>query len=152
MASVNKVILVATLGQEPNVSYMPNGKAAVRLSLATNEVWKDKAGQRQERTEWHTVVAYDRLAEFAGEYFKKGTSVYVEGKLHTRKWEKDGVTRYSTEIVADTIQPNSPVHSNKGEGGQQAASAAPAGNAGEPAAFEGRPDFVPDDFDDDIPF
>lgn len=104
MASVNKVILVGSLGKDPEVRFMPNGDAAASFSMATSENWKDKAGAKQERTEWHNVVAYRKLAEIIGEYLKKGSSVYIEGKLQTRKWEKDGVTRYSTEIIADSMQ------------------------------------------------
>ncbi|MES2499584.1 MAG: single-stranded DNA-binding protein, partial [Pseudomonadota bacterium] len=102
MASVNKVILVGSLGRDPEVKYMANGEAVANFSMATSENWKDKAGVKQEKTEWHNVVAYRKLAEIIGEYLKKGSPVYIEGKLQTRKWEKDGVTRYSTEIIADS--------------------------------------------------
>lgn len=104
MASVNKVILVGSLGRDPEVKYMANGEAVANFSMATSENWKDKAGVKQEKTEWHNVVAYRKLAEIIGEYLKKGSPVYIEGKLQTRKWEKDGVTRYSTEIIADSMQ------------------------------------------------
>ncbi|MBF4991005.1 single-stranded DNA-binding protein [Methylophilus sp. QUAN] len=104
MASVNKVILMGSLGRDPEVRYMPNGEAVANMSIATTENWKDKSGTRQEKTEWHNIVLYRRLAEIAGEYLKKGRPVYIEGRLQTRKWEKDGVTRYSTEIVADQMQ------------------------------------------------
>lgn len=104
MASVNKVILMGSLGRDPEVRYMPNGEAVANMSIATTESWKDKSGTRQEKTEWHNIVLYRRLAEIAGEYLKKGRPVYIEGRLQTRKWEKDGVTRYSTEIVADQMQ------------------------------------------------
>lgn len=104
MASVNKVILMGSLGRDPEVRYMPNGEAVANMSIATTETWKDKSGTRQEKTEWHNIVLYRRLAEIAGEYLKKGRPVYIEGRLQTRKWEKDGVTRYSTEIVADQMQ------------------------------------------------
>ena len=104
MASVNKVILVGNLGRDPEVRYMPNGEAVCNFSIATTENWKDKSGVKQEKTEWHNIVMYRRLAEIAGEYLKKGRPVYIEGRLQTRKWEKDGVTRYSTEIIGDQMQ------------------------------------------------
>ena len=104
MASVNKVILVGNLGKDPEVRFMPNGEAVCNFSIATTENWKDKSGVKQEKTEWHNIVMYRKLAEIAGEYLKKGRPVYVEGRLQTRKWEKDGVTRYSTEIIADSMQ------------------------------------------------
>ncbi len=104
MASVNKVILVGNLGRDPEVRYMPNGEAVCNFSIATTENWKDKSGVKQEKTEWHNIVMYRRLAEIAGEYLKKGRPVYVEGRLQTRKWEKDGVTRYTTEIIGDQMQ------------------------------------------------
>ena len=97
---VNKVILVGNIGQDPEVRYMPNGNAVANLSLATSESWKDQQGQLQERTEWHRLTMYRRLAEIAGEYLKKGSQIYVEGKLQTRKWQdQSGNDRYSTEVV-----------------------------------------------------
>ncbi|MCB5186023.1 single-stranded DNA-binding protein [Methylobacillus gramineus] len=105
MASVNKVILVGNLGRDPEVRYMPNGEAVCNFSIATTDNWKDKNGQRQERTEWHNIVMYRKLAEIAGEYLKKGRPVYVEGRLQTRKWQtKEGQDRYTTEIIADQMQ------------------------------------------------
>ena len=104
MASVNKVILVGNLGRDPDVRFMPNGEAVANFSIATTENWKDKSGVKQEKTEWHNIVMYRRLAEIAGEYLKKGRPVYIEGRLQTRKWEKDGVTRYTTEIIGDQMQ------------------------------------------------
>lgn len=104
MASVNKVILMGNLGRDPEVRYMPNGEAVANFSIATTEHWKDKSGQRQEKTEWHNIVLYRRLAEVAGEYLKKGSPVYIEGRLQTREWEKDGVKRYTTEVIADSMQ------------------------------------------------
>jgi len=102
---INKVILVGNLGQDPETRYMPSGGAVTNLSIATSESWKDKeTGEQKERTEWHRVVFFGRLAEIAGEYLKKGSKVYVEGQLRTRKWEKDGLERYSTEIVAKEMQ------------------------------------------------
>jgi single-strand DNA-binding protein len=105
MASVNKVILVGNLGRDPEVRYMPNGEAVCNFSIATTDTWKDKAGAKQEKTEWHNIVMYRKLAEIAGEYLKKGRPVYVEGRLQTRKWEtKEGQERYTTEIIADSMQ------------------------------------------------
>jgi len=103
---VNKVILVGTLGNDPEVKYMPNGGAVTNLSIATNEAWTDKnTGQKQERTEWHRIVAFRRLAEIMGEYLRKGSQVYIEGKLQTRKWQdQSGQDRYTTEIVANEMQ------------------------------------------------
>ncbi len=105
MASVNKVILVGNLGKDPEVRFMPNGEAVCNFSIATTDSWKDKAGAKQERTEWHNIVMYRKLAEIAGEYLKKGRPVYVEGRLQTRKWQtKEGQDRYTTEIIADQMQ------------------------------------------------
>ena len=106
MASINKVILIGNLGRDPEVRYSPNGAAICNVTIATSRNWKDKnSGERMEETEWHRVVFYDRLAEIAGEYLKKGRSVYVEGRLKTRKWQdKDGVDKYTTEIIADQMQ------------------------------------------------
>ena len=102
---VNKVILVGNLGKDPETRYLPSGGAVTNLTLATSDSWKDKAtGENQERTEWHRVVFFNRLAEIAGEYLKKGSKVYVEGRLQTRKYEKDGVDVYTTEIVASEMQ------------------------------------------------
>jgi len=102
---VNKVILVGNLGNDPEVRYMPNGNAVANLSLATSESWKDQQGQQQEKTEWHRVTMYRRLAEIAGEYLKKGSQIYIEGKLQTRKWQdQQGNDKYTTEIIADQLQ------------------------------------------------
>ena len=103
---VNKVILVGTLGKDPETRYMPSGSAVTNLRIATNEQWKDKqTGEQQERTEWHSIAMFGRLAEIAAEYLRKGSQVYVEGKLRTRKWQdKEGKDRYTTEIVADEMQ------------------------------------------------
>ncbi|MFU1938862.1 single-stranded DNA-binding protein [Bordetella hinzii] len=122
MASVNKVILVGNLGRDPEVRYSPDGTAICNLSLATTSQWKDKAsGDKREETEWHRVVMYNRLAEIAGEYLKKGRSIYIEGRLKTRKWQdKDtGADRYSTEIVADQMQM---LGGREGDGGADAPS------------------------------
>ena len=102
MASVNKVILIGNLGRDPETRYMPDGGAITNISIATTETWKDKSGEKQEKTEWHRVAFFGKLAEIAGEYLKKGSQVYVEGRLQTRKWQdKDGADKYTTEIVAN---------------------------------------------------
>ena len=157
MASVNKVILIGNLGRDPETRYMPDGGAITNISIATTDTWKDKQGEKQEKTEWHRVAFFGRLAEIAGEYLKKGSQVYVEGRLQTRKWQdKDGNDKYTTEIVADRMQmlgsrqgmgggtsEPPPDRGGGGEGG----SARPAGK---PAAKGGGGKF--DDFEDDIPF
>ena len=164
MASVNKVILVGNLGRDPEVRYMPNGEAVCNFSIATTENWKDKSGVKQEKTEWHNIVMYRRLAEIAGEYLKKGRPVYVEGRLQTRKWEKDGVTRYTTEIVGDQMQMLGSKDGGGGSGAsydggmdqggapddmnQAPSRAAPQQNQQAPAKSGGNFD----DFEDDIPF
>ena len=103
--SVNKVILVGRLGRDPEVRYMPNGEAVANFSIATSEQWKDKSGTKQEKTEWHRVVFFRKLAEIVAEYQKKGSHIYVEGRLQTRPWEdKQGITHYTTEIVANTLE------------------------------------------------
>ena len=105
MASLNKVHLIGNLGKDPELRFMPNGDAVCNFSIATTENWKDKAGAKQEKTEWHNIVMYRKLAEISGEYLKKGSAVYLEGKLQTRKWQtKEGQDRYSTEIIADQMQ------------------------------------------------
>jgi len=152
--SVNKVILIGRLGKDPETRYMPNGEAVTNATLATSENWKDKSGEKQEKTEWHNLVFYRRLAEIAGEYLKKGSQVYIEGKLQTRKWEKDGVTRYTTEIIVNEMTMlggKSSGSSNfevveKAPASEQS-SAAPAAKRPAPAA---KSNF--DNFDDDIPF
>jgi single-strand DNA-binding protein len=175
MASVNKVILVGNLGRDPEVRYSPEGSAICNLSLATTSQWKDKAsGEKREETEWHRVVMYNRLAEIAGEYLKKGRSVYIEGRLKTRKWQdKDtGADRYSTEIVADQMQMlggreggGEGGYSGGGGGGyedapqqqrparQQQQRPAPQRPAGQPAGGGGSGGAANlTDMDDDIPF
>ena len=105
MASVNKVILIGNLGRDPEVRYMPSGDAVANISIATTETWKDKNGEKQEKTEWHRVAMFGKTAEIAGEYLKKGSQVYIEGRLETRKWtDKEGHERYTTEIRADRMQ------------------------------------------------
>ena len=171
MASVNKVILVGNLGRDPEVRYMPDGNALCNLNLATTYAWKDKAsGDKKEETEWHRVTLRNRLAEVAGEYLKKGSPVYIEGRLRTRKWtDKENIERYTTEIVADSMQllgsrggagapggdrmgggdsmgdGDSPRSSGSGGGGNAPrGKPAPATGKGGGAGF--------DDFEDDIPF
>ena len=119
---VNKVILIGNVGQDPELKYMPNGNAVVNISVATSESWKDKnTGQQQEKTEWHKIVAFSRLAEVIGEYLHKGSKVYIEGSLRTNKWQdQSGQDRYSTEIIANNMQ----MLDGKQEGGQQQARAA----------------------------
>ncbi len=162
MASVNKVILIGNLGRDPEVRYAPSGSAICNVTIATTRNWKSKdSGERQEETEWHRVVFYDRLAEIAGEYLKKGRPVYVEGRLKTRKWtDKDGVEKYTTEIIADQMQL---LGSREGGGGGMShdeGGGAPAPRASGVPARSGAPaGKAPaksntgfDDMDDDIPF
>jgi len=148
---VNKVILVGNLGNDPEVRYMPNGNAVANVSLATSETWKDKnTGDQQEKTEWHRVVFFNRLAEIVEQYVKKGTKLYIEGRLQTRSWEQDGVKRYTTEIVANEMQMlDSRGGASQDFGGQQASAPAPQANQQE-AAPAAPQNF--DNFDDDIPF
>ncbi|MES2772285.1 MAG: single-stranded DNA-binding protein [Pseudomonadota bacterium] len=165
MASVNKVILVGNLGADPETRYLPNGDAVANVRLATTESWKDKAsGEKREITEWHRVVFYRKLAEIVGQYLKKGSAIYLEGRIRTRKWQdKEGQERYTTEIEASEMQmlggrqgggaasggetdygnmPSASHESNAPSGGQAAPS--------RPAALKKAPNF--DDMDDDIPF
>ncbi|MCZ6809174.1 MAG: single-stranded DNA-binding protein [Proteobacteria bacterium] len=139
---VNKVIVIGNLGQDPETRYMPSGSAVTNLRVATNESWKDKqTGEQKDRTEWHRVAMFGRLAEIAAEYLRKGSQVYIEGKLRTRKWQdKDGNDRYTTEIVADEMQ----MLGGRSGGGAPAMSDSP------PASADAQPSG--DDFDDDIPF
>jgi len=145
---INKVILIGNLGQDPETKYMPSGSAVTNLRIATSEVFKDKeTGQQQERTEWHSVAMFGRLAEIAGEYLRKGSQVYIEGRLRTRKWQdKQGQDRYSTEIVANEMQMLGGKSGGMGGGMDTGAEPRerPAGRprAAEPAA----------ELDDDIPF
>lgn len=147
---VNKVILVGNLGKDPEVRYMPSGGAVTNITVATSEVWKDKqTGNNQERTEWHRVVFFNRLAEVAGEYLKKGSKVYVEGSLRTRKWQgQDGQDRYTTEIVASEMQ----MLDSRSGGTAGFDSPAPAGQGA--AAPQNQSGFggADEPFDDDIPF
>ncbi len=105
MASLNKVMLIGNLGRDPEIRYMPSGDAMANLNIATTDTWKDKSGEKQERTEWHRIVMFGKQAEIAGEYLKKGSQIYIEGRLQTRKWtDKSNIERYTTEIVADRMQ------------------------------------------------
>jgi len=140
---VNKVILVGNVGKDPDIRYMPNGEAVVTLSIATSETWKDKqSGEKKERTEWHRIVFFRKLAEIAGEYIKKGSKIYIDGSLRTRKWQDDsGGDRYSTEIIASNLQMLDSKQSGNG--------ASPIGSSQSTGAG---PVSAGDDFDDDIPF
>jgi single-strand DNA-binding protein len=169
---VNKVILIGNLGADPETRFMPSGGAVTNVRLATSETWKDKqSGQMQERTEWHRVVFFNKLGEIAGEYLKKGSKVYIEGSIRTRKWQgQDGQDRYTTEIVANEMQ----MLDGRGEGGGQGGGYASQGNQGgyqnqndnygggnaapqqnqkpSPNQNQGGFNGPADDFDDDIPF
>jgi single-strand DNA-binding protein len=142
---VNKVILVGHLGKDPEVRYMPSGNAVCNVTLATSDSWKDKqSGEQKDRTEWHNLVFYGRLAEIAGEYLRKGSQAYVEGRLQTRKWQdKSGNDRYTTEIIVNDMQ----MLGGRGGGGSADFNAAPASTASSAAPSSGA-----DEFDDDIPF
>ena len=151
MASVNKAILLGNLGRDPELRHTASGKAVATLRLATNEQWTDQSGERQERTEWHSVVVWGRQAENCSQYLKKGRSVYVEGRLQTRKWQdKDGNDRYSTEVVADRVQF---IGGASADAAPASADAAPASADAAPA-FNDAPDVSPPPAasDDDIPF
>lgn len=145
---VNKVILVGNLGKDPEVRYSPSGSAMANVTLATTESWKDKqTGEKQEKTEWHRVVFFNRLAEIVGEYLKKGSQVYVEGRLQTRKWQgQDGQDRYTTEIVANEMQ----MLGGRAGGGTSDWGASQDSGAGQAAPASSAP--PADDFDDDVPF
>ncbi|KTD23303.1 single-stranded DNA-binding protein [Legionella londiniensis] len=148
---INKVILIGNAGADPEVRYMPNGAAVSTLSIATSETWKDKqTGEKQERTEWHRVVCFNRLGEIAGEYVRKGSKLYIEGSLRTRKWQdQQGQDRYTTEIVASDIQlldgkGQSPAYQDNELGSSQPASGSKPAHEGNSTQFN--------DLDDDIPF
>ncbi|MDB5853539.1 MAG: single-stranded DNA-binding protein [Herminiimonas sp.] len=165
MASVNKVIIVGNLGRDPETRYMPSGDAMTNIAVATTDKWKDKAsGEQKEATEWHRIAFFGKLAEIAGQYLKKGSQVYIEGKLRTRKWtDKEGAEKYTTEIIADTMQM---LGSRQGMGGSSADEGSYSGSSGAPAqrpasggassgsasrpASKPAPNFS--DMDDDIPF
>ncbi len=168
MASINKVILVGNLGQDPEVKYMPSGGAVTNISIATTDTWKDKAtGEKKENTEWHRVVFFNRLAEIVGEYLRKGSQVYIEGNLRTRKWQdQNGVDKYTTEIVAREMQmlggraggssdfapsqgqqQSQQPQQQQGGGAPQQQAQAPQPSSQQSAAPQNF-----DNFDDDIPF
>ena len=152
MASVNKVILIGNLGADPETRYLPSGDAVTNIRIATSEKWKDKSGEQQEHTEWHRIAFFGKLAEIAGEYLKKGSPVYVEGRIRTRKWQD----KYSTEIVADRMQllgsrgggaeamPREPAAAAAGAGGAGGGGSKPQPQQKKGGAF--------DQMDDDIPF
>lgn len=161
MASINKVIIIGNLGRDPEVRYTPNGAAVCNVSVATTRTWKNKdSGDKVEETEWHRVVFYDRLAEIAGEYLKKGRSVYVEGRLKTRKWQdKDGAEKYTTEIIAEEMKmlggregmgAGAEEGAGSGYGDRPAPASRPAGAAAAKPAAKSSTGF--DNMDDDIPF
>ncbi len=158
---VNKVILIGNLGRDPEVRYTPTGLAIANITIATSEAWKDKqSGEMQERTEWHRIVFYQRLAEIAGEYLRKGSKVYIEGRLQTRKWQDktSGQDRYTTEIIADSMQMLdskgsaglSEVPAGAGASGGYEKPAAATGTTGAAAGAASPPSL--DNFDDDVPF
>lgn len=147
--SINKVILIGNLGKDPEVRYTPNGLAVANITLATTETWKDKqTGTNQERTEWHRIVFYQRLAEIAGEYLRKGSKIYVEGRLQTRKWQDKNTNqdRYTTEIIADSMQmlDSKGGSGNNFDAGNTSSTASPSNISPVEPSMEG--------FDDDIPF
>ena len=161
MASLNKVILIGNLGRDPETRYLPNGDAVATISVATTETWKDKNGEKQEKTEWHRVSLFRRLGEIAGEYLKKGSQVYIEGRIEYREYEKDGQKRYTTDIIASEMKmlgsrqgSGEPVdrdggsddRSSRGSGGSSGSGSGSRGAGGAPAKKK------VDDFDDDIPF
>ncbi len=152
---VNKVILIGNLGQDPETRYLQDGNPVTNCSLATSQTWRDReTGQQNERTEWHRIVFFRRLAEIAGEYLKKGSRVYIEGQLRTRQWERDGQKHYTTEIVANEMQMLDSRGDGAGGGGYGGGSSSsggsqPSGGSKNDQDFSAPP---PEDFDDDIPF
>lgn len=154
MASVNKAILIGNLGADPEVRYMPNGDAVTNITMATSETWKDKSGEKQEKTEWHRVTFFRKLAEIVGEYLKKGAKIYVEGRIETRKWkDKEGVDRYTTEIIANNmVMLGASVHtlSDKDPAYSPADKAAKVESSTKVDSNIGQGGFG--DMDDDIPF
>ena len=152
---INRVILIGNLGGDPETRYLPNGNAVTNLTLATSDSWKDKqSGQMQERTEWHRVSLFGKIAEIAGQYLSKGSKVYIEGRLQTREWEKDGVKRYTTEIIVDmggSMQMLDSRGDNAGSPQRSQPARPPAQQRAAPQA-NAQPDPNYDSFDDDIPF
>ena len=156
---INKVILIGNLGQDPDTKAMPSGMTVCNLRIATSESWKDKqTGEMKEQTEWHSVAMFGRLAEIAGEYLRKGSQVYIEGRLRTRKWQdKEGKDRYTTEIVANEMQMLGSRGGMGGEGrgegrGEARASSGGGGRGGDAGGYEGPRADDKESFDDDIPF
>lgn len=157
---VNKVIIVGRLGQDPEVRHMPNGNAVANFTVATSESWKDQQGQKQERTEWHRITIYQKLAEIAGQYLHKGSNIYLEGRLQTREWtDKQGQKRYTTEIICHEMQmlDGKPQGAQPGNQGTQPQPTTPQTNPAQggynyAAARNAPPQEPPMDFDDDIPF
>ncbi|MEK6735115.1 MAG: single-stranded DNA-binding protein [Pseudomonadota bacterium] len=148
MASVNKVILIGNLGKDPETRYMSNGDAVTNITVATTDTWKDKNGEKQEKTEWHRVTFYRKLAEIAGEYLKKGRPVYIEGRLETRKWtDKAGVERYTTDIIASDMKM---LGSRSGSGSFESSDKEEDSAPGQTPPMKSGGGF--DDMDDDIPF
>jgi len=149
---VNKVILIGNLGQDPEVKYMPNGNAVANITVATSESWKDKnTGEQVDKTEWHRVVLFRRLAEIVGEYLKKGSKIYIEGKLQTRKWQdKNGADHWTTEVIANEMQ----MLDSRGGGSSDfnQSQDAPSQSAPQSAPSQAAPAPTNNDFDDDIPF
>lgn len=158
---INKVILIGNAGGDPDVRYLPNGNAVANITLATSDSWKDKQGHAQERTEWHRVSFFGKIAEIVGQYVSKGSKLYIEGRLQTREWEKDGVKRYTTEVVVD-MRGTMQMLDSRGDSGGQNASHVPQNNqarqqpqqqlpqGNQQAGNQSSPDL--DSFDDDIPF
>ena len=158
---INRVILIGNLGGDPETRYLPNGNAVTNLTLATSDSWKDKqSGQMQERTEWHRVSLFGKIAEIADQYLRKGSKVYIEGRLQTREWEKDGIKRYTTEVIVDmggTMQMLDSRGDNAGTPQRSQTAQSPAQQRAAPQANAqagqgAQPDPNYDSFDDDIPF
>ncbi len=153
---VNKVILIGNLGKDPEVKYMPSGDAVANITLATSDTWNDKStGEKKEKTEWHRVVFFGKLAEIVGQYCKKGSKIYVEGQLQTRKWQaQDGSDRYSTEVVVRGFGGTMQMLDSKGSGGGYAPAQPATQTAQQAAPQQAAPAaaVVDDSFDDDIPF
>ena len=160
---INKVIIVGNLGRDPETRYLPSGGAVTNVSVATSKAWRDRdSGEQKERTEWHRVVFFNRLAEIASEYLKRGSKIYLEGELRTREWERDGQKHYTTEIVADEMQMLDGRGGMDGGNGQGPSGPGPSQSSGQGSSqassgggSRAADDFGPppsDDFDDDIPF
>jgi single-strand DNA-binding protein len=157
MARLNKVEIIGRLGNDPETKYMPSGDAVTNITMATSETWKDKqTGQKQEKTEWHRVVFFGKVAEIAGEYLRKGSQCYISGKLQTREWEKDGVKRYTTEIVVDSFSGKLLLLDSKqaGDGEQRTGQQQPqsARNASAPQRQQAQQPQPNEEFEDDVPF